>query len=184
MDDVSRSPEEFCIGDFSERDPLAVWEQGFAVTQRNILAGEIYQLNLCRQFVAKCEGDSRWIFWQLFQKNPAPQAAFFAGKDFEILSLSPELFLRFEENDMVVTEPIKGTRKRGATPIEDERQKDELLASDKEAAELLMMITDLLRNDLSQSCIAGSVTVESLRELQQHPTVWHTYSRIRAKLSQ
>ncbi len=177
MDEVSRSPEGYELGSFRERDPLSIWEHGFAETQRNIFAGEIYQLNLCRQFEANYLGDPRQIFWRLFQENPAPHAAFFAGAGFHILSMSPELFLRFEENNKVVTEPIKGTRKRSTHPEEDNEQREELLASEKEAAELLM-ITDLLRNDLSQSCIAGSVHVDALREVQENPTVWHTFSRI------
>ncbi len=169
--------KNYTISDFGPLHSEEIWQNGFHKVQQNILAGEIYQLNLGRQFVADIAGDSRQIFWELFARNPAPYAAFMAGSDWDILSMSPELFLHFAEERRVITEPIKGTCKRGKNALEDRQKSQQLLASEKESAELLM-ITDLLRNDLSQTCAAGSVHVETLRALQQNPTVWHTYSRI------
>lgn len=167
---------EYRLGPFRENHDFGFWEQGFDTSIKNIFAGEIYQVNLGRQFSAHFEGNSRRLFIDLWNTNPAPLAAFFRDSDYEILSLSPELFLQFD-GDTVISEPIKGTRKRATKKNVDERERAELLASEKEAAELLM-ITDLIRNDLSQTCRAGSVKVELLRAIQENPTVWHTYSRI------
>ncbi len=171
--------ERYSLSSFSSLHDKSLWQEGFTQVQKDIHAGEIYQLNLGRQFSADFSGNPRQVFLDLFASNPAKYAVFLQGDSFEILSMSPELFLCFQDNS-VTTEPIKGTRKRGKDTEEDEANKIALLASEKESAELLM-ITDLLRNDLSQTCLAGTIIVEEVRALQQNPTVWHTYSRIRGE---
>lgn len=169
----------FDLSSFHEKHPKEIWEKGFQKVKKDIYAGEIYQLNLTRQFVADFSGNSRALFQKLCEENPAPHAAFFGGEEYEVLSASPELFLRFD-GDIVETHPIKGTRPRKSEKEADEKEAQELLESDKEAAELLM-ITDLLRNDIKQTCTAGSIEVTHLRALQKNPTVWHTFSQIIGK---
>ncbi len=179
---IDLSDENLKLPDLKQSHSESIWRKGFKKTITNIYKGEIYQLNLTRQFSGEFSGNARELFLYYLKKNPAPHAAFFAGKDFDILSFSPELFLRFS-GDTVTTEPIKGTRPRKNNSQADNQQKNNLLNSEKEAAELLM-ITDLLRNDLSQTCQAGTIRVEALREIQKNPTLWHTLSRITGKRKQ
>jgi anthranilate/para-aminobenzoate synthase component I len=173
---IAKKQDSFSIGKFIPLSPKKTWREGFRKTKENIFSGEIYQLNLTRQFSADFEGNPRALFLYYAQKNPAPHTAFFGGKGYNILSYSPELFLRFEK-EKVTTEPIKGTRPRQRDSKKDEAEKKSLIDSKKEAAELLM-ITDLLRNDIKKTCCTGSIKLESLREIQKNPTVWHTLSRI------
>ncbi|NJP03878.1 hypothetical protein HC823_01220 [Candidatus Gracilibacteria bacterium] len=120
----------------------------------------------------------------MYAKNQAEFAAYIDAGDWQILSLSPERFVQIEPNGKIWTEPIKGTASRGhalCLPKDDQKSLQQLLDSEKEKAELLM-ITDLLRNDLGKVCEAGSVKVTKLRELMKLPHVWHTYSQIEGKL--
>lgn len=169
--------KKYSLGNFIADNPEEKWEEGFFKTQRNILEGEIYQMNLTRRFTADFQGNAKFLFLDLFSKNPSSHAAFFGFPYGAIVSASPELFLCFQ-GENVTTEPIKGTRPRGKDSQEDEKFRKELLESEKEKAELFM-ITDLLRNDLRQTCFP--IRVESLRELQKNPSVWHTFSRISGK---
>lgn len=161
-------------GIFQSSYPREVWEEAFIQMKKDIFHGEYYQANLTRQMKAQFSGNKRKYFLDLLEKNPAPEAAYFSGTGYELLSLSPELFLKFH-NDLIITEPIKGTRAKYADTKQDEASLQKLLDSPKEKAELLM-ITDLLRNDLRQCC--KSVSVEALRAVQENAYVWHTYSRI------
>lgn len=171
--------KNYSLSSFREKYPQKIWEKGFDEVKKNIIAGEYYQMNLTQQFEADFTGNEKQLFYELYKKNPASHASFFGGKTYNILSASPELFLRFD-GEKVSTEPIKGTRPREKNTDEDEQQKKELLESKKEKAELLM-ITDLLRNDIGQTCTAGSIHVEALRKIQKNPSVWHTFSRIAGK---
>ncbi len=154
--------------------------KAFKKIQHDILHGEYYQLNLTYQLHAQSRCDHRQLFCALARKNPASGTSYFEDGDFALLSLSPERFVTIE-GDRIVTCPIKGTRPRGKNPREDVKFKNELLKSEKEAAEL-NMITDLLRNDIGKVSTAGSVEVTGHRLLQKNPSVWHTYSVIEGRL--
>ncbi|MGD8327815.1 MAG: aminodeoxychorismate synthase component I [Acidobacteriota bacterium] len=147
----------------------------------HIRAGDIYQANFSHRFRTSTTTSSGAIYERLRGHSPAPFGCYLGlpGAP-EILSASPELFLR-KRGRRLQTRPIKGTRPRGTSPEHDARLLHELEASDKERAELLM-ITDLLRNDLGRVAEFGSVRVTRLRELESHPTVHHAYSVIEAEL--
>ncbi|MBI5829102.1 MAG: aminodeoxychorismate synthase component I [Chloroflexi bacterium] len=147
-----------------------------------IRAGHIYQVNLSQRFTAPVRGEAESLYHRLRAANPAPFAAFLDAGEFQIVSASPERFLQFDPvTRRVETRPIKGTRQRGVTPEEDERLKAELLASEKDAAELVMIV-DLERNDLGRVCDYGTVRVPDLRRVEGYPTVWHTVATVEGRL--
>jgi len=146
-----------------------------------ILAGDIFQANLSQRFEAPWTADEFDFYRRLTEVNPAPFAAFFRGDGFALASASPERFLKVDADGSVETRPIKGTRPRGATPDEDRRLAEELLASAKDRAENVMIV-DLLRNDLSKVCRPGSVRVPELCALRSHPTVHHLESIVTGRL--
>lgn len=149
-----------------------------------IAQGEIYQVNLSQRFLFENRFDSQSSPFELYKVlctlSPANFGAYFDAKDFQIISHSPEEFLRLKNNH-VYTCPMKGTRPRGKDIIEDEIMKNELLASAKERAELLM-VTDLERNDLGRVCDYGSVGVQSMCVLEEYATVFQTISIVEGNL--
>jgi para-aminobenzoate synthetase component 1 len=120
--------------------------------------------------------DAFGLYRRLRDLNPAPFAAFLRFDDVEIVSASPERFLSLRGN-RVETCPIKGTRPRGRTVEEDRALADELLTSEKDRAENVMIV-DLLRNDLSRVCRDSSVDVRGLCELETFATVHHLVSTV------
>ena len=145
-----------------------------------IAAGHIYQANLSQAFVAEVTGDLFTLYETLREASPAPMAAYLNLDGREILSSSPESFLKFSGRD-IETRPIKGTRPRFADPDEDRRSAYELQTSAKEIAELVM-ITDLLRNDLGQVCEFGSVEVTDMLRLESLAQVHHLVSTVKGNL--
>lgn len=145
-----------------------------------IKAGDFYQLNYTQRLRSTTEARARDLYPVLLDRHPAEHACYFENEDLALHSLSPELFLHYSEG-ILSTEPIKGTRPRGKTEIEDKAFMQELLASEKEQAELFM-ISDLLRNDLGKVSEIGSVSLGQIKGLKKLPKVWHTYSRIYGKL--
>lgn len=140
-------------------------------------AGDCYQVNLAQRFTTTAQEDPWEIYLRLREISPAPYAGFIDAGDFQILSASPECFLKAKADGTLITKPIKGTRPRGTNPAEDQQLKTELAKSEKDRAELLM-ITDLLRNDLGKVCIPGSVHVLKLREVETFPQVHHLVSTV------
>ena len=148
--------------------------------QRYIRAGDIYQVNLAQRLSAPCP-ISGWAFFdRLTNRSPAPFSAGYDCGDFQLISTSPELFLRLSGHH-ILTRPIKGTRPRDADPIRDAQLAWELQRSEKENAELVM-ITDLLRNDLGRVCEYGSVKVPDLMRLERFAQVQHLVSTIEGQL--
>jgi para-aminobenzoate synthetase component 1 len=148
--------------------------------QRYIRAGDIYQVNLAHRLRARVPGDAWALFETLAARSPAPFSAYLDTSDFQIASLSPELFLRLSGNH-AITRPIKGTRPRSSDPTRDAQLTFELQTSAKELAELVM-ITDLLRNDLGRVCEFGSVQVPELFRLERYAHVQHLVSTVEGRL--
>lgn len=139
--------------------------------QDYILSGEVYEVNLTQQFKADFSGSSWSFFTNLYQKNSAPYSAYLNFLEFSICSISPEQFLSCNKRK-VTTKPIKGTAPRGRNSQEDKLNQEMLLKSDKDLAEL-HMIVDLLRNDLSKVCKLGSVNVVNPNKLEIFANVFH-----------
>ena len=148
--------------------------------QAYIHTGDIYQVNLARRLDAALARTSWDLFETMVARSPAPYAAFLPTAEFDLVSSSPELFLALDDR-RIVTRPIKGTRPRGHDPESDARLAAELLASEKERAELTM-ITDLLRNDLGRVAAYGSVRVPELLRLESYAHVHHLVSTVEASL--
>jgi len=148
--------------------------------QHYIRSGDIYQVNLSQRLSADWRASGWDFFLRLSAISPAPFAAFLDCGDFQIASSSPEQFLRMS-GDQIVTRPIKGTRPRAADATRDAELAQELQASAKERAELVM-ITDLLRNDLGRVCTFGSVHVPALARLEKFAQVQHLVSTVEGRL--
>ena len=148
-----------------------------------IAAGDIYQVNLSQRFTAPLPISSFDLYARLRTRNPAPFAAYLDFGDGAIVSSSPERFLHFSAGTRLIrTRPIKGTRPRGVTPAEDRALAEELLSSEKDRAELVMIV-DLERNDLGRVCEVGSVHVPELVVLERYATVFHLVSTVAGRLS-
>ena len=146
-----------------------------------IASGDIYQVNLTQAFEATVRGSSLFgLYESLREASPAPLAAYLSLGGKEVLSSSPETFLRFSGRG-IETRPIKGTRPRFSSPDEDRRSAYELQTSPKEIAELVM-ITDLLRNDLGKVCEFGSVEVTEMLQLESLAQVHHLVSTVTGTL--
>ena len=148
-----------------------------------IAAGDIYQVNLSRRLRSKCHAPEGLLslYEKLRNSSPAPAASYLNLSGREVLSSSPETFLRFSGRE-IETRPIKGTRPRFADPELDSKSAFDLQYSEKERAELVM-ITDLLRNDLGQVCEFGSVQVTDMLQLEKLQHVHHLVSTIRGTLA-
>jgi aminodeoxychorismate synthase component I len=150
--------------------------------QAYISAGDIYQVNLTHQFTSRwpAGADALGTYLRLRDISPAPYAAFLDQGTRQVLSSSPESFLKMSGN-MIQTRPIKGTRPRYRDEAADQKSMLDLLSSEKERAELLM-ITDLERNDLGQVCAYGSVHVPELLKLERYAHVFHLVSTVEGTL--
>ncbi len=145
-----------------------------------IKKGDIYQVNLSQRFSARTSLSSFDLYQKLRRVSPSDFSAYLDCGDFQIISSSPERFLNFD-GKKVSTRPMKGTRPRGINPQADARHKRDLLQSQKDQAELLMIV-DLLRNDLGRVCKYGSIKVSSMRALEAYSTVYQTTASIEGVL--
>lgn len=142
--------------------------------------GDIYQVNLSQRFQATTGFSAYEIYQRLRSLSPSYFSAYLDAGDFQVLSSSPERFLKLEGNT-VITRPMKGTRPRSADKSRDLKLKNELLNSRKDKAELVMIV-DLERNDLGRVCSYGSIKVSSLRNLEKYNTVFQTTATIEGHL--
>jgi len=145
--------------------------------------GDTYQTNLTQQLRVKLPDNAtpQRIFLNLRRDHPAAFAAFIGRGGSTVVSASPERFFKVSEDRSISTSPIKGTRPRGKTPDEDNALRNELLTSVKDRAENVMIV-DLLRNDIGRICEFGSVHVEKLCDLEEHPSLFHLVSTVNGEL--
>ncbi len=144
-----------------------------------IREGDFYEINLSHQQSYVIKGDAFRLYEQMVENGPVPFGAFLSFEDWKVSCLSPERFLK-KTGTVVESQPIKGTRERGA--LGDEKLEiSDLLQSEKDRAENLMIV-DLVRNDLSRVAIPGSVKVDKLFEIQSFETVHQMVSTIRAQV--
>ncbi|MBB3312785.1 para-aminobenzoate synthetase component 1 [Rhizobium sp. BK196] len=175
-----RENEEFLTA------PKAAWnfdiyKERFERLHRHLRLGDIYQANLTMPIEARWSGDPLAAFWSLIDRQPVKYGAFANLGGPIILSRSPELFFRTDQDGWIETHPMKGTAKRGATPAEDAQIVETMKADIKTQAEN-RMIVDLLRNDISRITEVGTLDVPKLFEIETYPTVHQMVSHVQAKL--
>jgi para-aminobenzoate synthetase component 1 len=150
--------------------------------QESIRQGDAYQLCLTNEITAAVRPDPLALYLAVRASNASHHGGYLRIGGVALLSASPERFLRVDAAGAVETKPIKGTRPRGANAVDDERLREELLASDKERAENLMIV-DLMRNDLSRVASLGSVEVSSLLAIESYSSVHQLVSTVTARLA-
>ena len=177
------SPPARVRGSWRAETSRAVHQQRVTQVLDAIRAGEIYQANLTQRFRAEVPADTGVfdLYRGLARQSPAPFAAVLNAGDMSLISASPERFLSLGTDGAAETRPIKGTRPRGRTAGEDAALARDLSASAKDRAENLMIV-DLLRNDLSRVCEAGSIRVPELCALATFPNVHHLVSRVTGQM--
>ncbi|RYD03941.1 hypothetical protein N752_17820 [Desulforamulus aquiferis] len=147
----------------------------------HILSGDIFQVNLSQRFTMESEISGWQLYKDLKRISPAPFAAYLNFGDIEVISSSPERFLRVEQYGGVETCPIKGTRPRASNPAEDLSNYKQLLESQKDRAELTMIV-DLARSDLGRVCRPGTIRAELPYCIEPFPTVFHLVATVKGSL--
>lgn len=175
--------EGFTLGEWEDSMERPAFIDAVKTIKEYIAAGDIYQVNLSRRLRATCSAPDGLfpLYDKLRTSSPAPTASYLNLDGREVLSSSPETFLRISGRE-IETRPIKGTRPRFADPELDSKSAFDLQYSEKERAELVM-ITDLLRNDIGQVCEFGSVRVTDMLQLEKLQHVHHLVSTIRGTLA-
>ncbi|MCO8123432.1 anthranilate synthase component I family protein [Stieleria sp. TO1_6] len=161
---------------FSSQD----YRNAVADIVRRIRCGDSFQVNLAQRLTTAATIESDALYLRLRRANPAPYAGYYDGGAFQVLSSSPEGFLRLRQRH-VETRPIKGTVPRTGDAVADGRLADHLLGSDKDRAENIMIV-DLMRNDLSRVCQDESVVVSQLCEIERYQFVQHLVSVVEGDL--
>ncbi|MEP1216064.1 MAG: aminodeoxychorismate synthase component I [Marinobacter sp.] len=158
------------------------YRRGVSEVLRYIHAGDCYQVNLSNKYTGGYRGAPYSAFNALCQAVPVPHAAYVNAGAYQVLSISPELFLSIERGRKVTSKPIKGTRPRDLISAENDRKiATALESSDKDRAENLMIV-DLIRNDLSRFCEPFSVSVPRLFSIESYENVHQLVSTVEGKL--
>jgi anthranilate synthase component 1 len=150
--------------------------------QEYIRAGDIFQVVPSQRFEVPFDAPAIHLYRALWLINPSPYMFIVKLGDMTLVGSSPELHVRCEEGRVQIR-PIAGTRPRGATPEEDERLKEELLADPKERAEHVMLV-DLARNDVGRVCNFNTVRVTDFMITERYSHVMHIVSNVEGELSQ
>ncbi|HWU32651.1 MAG TPA: anthranilate synthase component I family protein [Marmoricola sp.] len=162
-------------------DGSAEYATTFMEVQRRLRAGDSYEVNLTRRVELIGDADPDEVYANLRAINPAPYAAHLWHDGAHVLSASPESFVSIS-NGRIRTRPIKGTTPRGPDPQSDKANRERLANDPRYRAENLM-ITDLMRNDLSQVCVPGSVKVPELMQVESYAAVHQLVSTIEGDLA-
>ena len=174
-------PLAFSIGTWETDVGERAYVEAVARIRELIAAGDTYQVNYTFPMHASFNGDPVNWFHHLCRAQRADHAAYVDTGRFKILSASPELFFRLDGRTLE-TRPMKGTRPRGLWPEADRQAHEDLVRSEKDRAENVMIV-DLLRNDMGRISDTGSVAVDRLFDVERYETVWQMTSTIRSLTS-
>jgi anthranilate synthase component I len=156
------------------------YEAAVRRAKQYIRAGDIFQVVISQRFSAKTDAEPFEIYRELRALNPSPYLFYLQLNDVSVAGSSPEMLVKVQGRD-VYYRPIAGTRRRGKDETEDQRLEREMLSSEKERAEHIMLV-DLGRNDLGRVCEYGSVKVEKLLTVERYSHVMHLVSSLRGRL--
>ena len=162
-----------------------IYEDGVERVREHIRAGDAFQVVLAQRFELPTEVEALDLYRVLRATNPSPYMYLlrFAGREspFDVVGSSPEALVTVTGSSAVVHPPA-GTRPRGATPEEDARLAEGLLADPKERAEHVMLV-DLARNDLGRVCVPGSVEVPDFMRIEHYSHVMHLVSTVAGEVA-
>lgn len=181
--DAQKDDASFCTGNWEmkSRETEDEYKATVAKIREHIIEGDIYEMNYCTEFyIESCNISPAALYTKLNHIANAPFSSFYKCDDRYLICGSPERFMK-KEGNKVTSQPIKGTAPRGKTPEEDLAYKTALANSEKDQAENVMIV-DLVRNDLSRNCRAGTVEVEELFGIHGFEQVWHMISTISGEL--
>ena len=173
-----RSPSPLEVSSNQTKD---AFEAAVRRIQDHIAAGDIYQAVISQRFDATTSAAPFDVYRALRHINPSPYMFFIRVGPDAIVGASPEMLVRVEGTH-IETHPIAGTRRRGATPEEDQRLADELRRNEKERAEHVMLV-DLGRNDIGRVAAIGSVRVPQYMTIERYSHVMHLVSRVEGRLA-
>ncbi len=177
-----KTAPSFCVGRDGLTSSYTKPEYVAAVNRiiQYLKEGDIYQANLSQRFETRFRGDAYALFLELYKQNPAPFFSFIHAGDHDIVSTSPERFIKVSGTH-IETRPIKGTISRGKTTAQDEQNSRLLTSSLKDDAELTMIV-DLMRNDISRVARHESVKVVEHKRLEPYDNVFHLVSVVEGEL--
>jgi anthranilate synthase component 1 len=156
------------------------FEERVLVAKEHVLAGDAFQIALSQRLTARTSATPFQIYRALRITNPSPYMFFFDAGDFQLVGSSPEVLVKLHRRKATLS-PIAGTRPRGRSAAEDQVMEDELLDSEKERAEHVMLV-DLGRNDLGRVSEYGSVKVRDLMYVERYSHVMHLVSALEGRL--
>lgn len=168
------------LGAVRQVDPER-YKEGVSFCRQAIRRGDVFEVNYTERFRREVKGDPFEFYVRMRELSTGEFFGFMSVAGHSIASVSPEQFLKVQHT-RVVSRPIKGTRRRADSPKEDEALKRELLNSEKDRAENVMIV-DLMRNDLTQLCTPGSVEVTGICELETYAGVHHLVSTVEGELA-
>ncbi len=176
------APKSYEIGQINQLTTPESYHQNVQLVLDHIAKGDIYQANFTHKFEANFKGDSFALYKNLRAFNPAPFSCYFPLNEKQaILSSSPERFFKVQKNQ-ITCYPIKGTIKRDLDQLVDLENKNKLLNSSKDHAELAMIV-DLIRNDLGRICRFKSIKVNEWKKLETYQKVHHLVGIIEGTLT-
>jgi len=150
--------------------------------KEHIKRGDIYEINFCQEFYAKAMINPQDNYLKLNTLSPTPFSVFLKLKQNYLISASPERFMK-KQGTKIISQPMKGTIRRGSTEEEDGALKEKLASDVKERAENVMIV-DLVRNDLSRTAKKGSVEVEELCGIYTFPQVHQMISTVVSEIEE
>lgn len=167
---------------YKRHTPADTYRANVARVKAEIVAGEAFQVVLSQKFSMECKADALDVYRMLRLHNPSPYMFILRLRDgIDVVGSSPEALVKVTDGEVLI-HPIAGTRHRSASPEEDFRLSEDLLADPKERAEHLMLV-DLGRNDLGRVCEAGSVEVVEFMHIERFSHVMHIVSTVTGTLA-
>lgn len=158
------------------------FEEAVGRIQNYIRQGDVFQVNLSLRQEQELVSEPERIYEWLRMLNPSPYMGLLRSPGFSLVSASPELLVK-RQGDLIGARPIAGTRRRGLSPEEDQAMAEELLSSEKERAEHVMLV-DLERNDIGKVAAYGTVSVPELMTIEHYSHVMHLVSQVEGRLAE